>query len=172
MIVSHAPIRLLKIQFKRLEVVLRQEFKEADEELKREQTELNESQNINDILRRHESKFHSSNFFQTCESYLKDLRIFTKELVEKKCDDRASIQEVCDGLQNYWTNLVKKIENVRTKLTILPETKENFELHVGQLNSWLNEFDVNATNLFSNNLPSTNDYKRVLDKSRVRILSV
>jgi hypothetical protein len=71
MIVSHAPVRLLKLQFKQLETLLRQEIKAADIEISEECQALNEnSEDITEILKRHEAKFKHSNFFTTCETYL------------------------------------------------------------------------------------------------------
>jgi hypothetical protein len=54
MILSHAPIRLLKLNFKRLEQLLRQEINAADEEIMEESLALNQNKDINEILKRHE----------------------------------------------------------------------------------------------------------------------
>jgi hypothetical protein len=54
MIVSHAPVRLLKLNFKRLESLLKEEFLAADNQLKDEYMGLNQNQDLSDILRRHE----------------------------------------------------------------------------------------------------------------------
>ena len=85
MIITHAPVRLLKVQFKKLESLLRQEIKAADIEITEECVALNENkEDINEILKRHEAKFKNSNFFSTCETYLQELRNCSKELSEKK----------------------------------------------------------------------------------------
>jgi hypothetical protein len=77
MIVSHAPVRLLKLQFKQLETLLRQEIKAADIEITEECQALNDnSEDITEILKRHEAKFKHSNFFTTCENYLQGERAF------------------------------------------------------------------------------------------------
>jgi hypothetical protein len=54
MIVSHAPVRLLKLNFKRLEGLLKDEFMAADNELKDEYMGLNQNHDLSEILRRHE----------------------------------------------------------------------------------------------------------------------
>ena len=56
MILSHAPIRLLKLNFKRLEGLLRQEIIAADAEIMEESLALNQNKDINEIIKRHEVK--------------------------------------------------------------------------------------------------------------------
>ena len=169
MIVTHAPVRLLKLQFKQLEILLRQEIKAADLEITEECQALNENkEDINEILKRHEAKFKHSNFFSTCESYLQGLRMCSKELGEKRVEDKSSIEDILDYLQSYWSNLTKKIETMNAKLTILPGAKENFERNFFQFASWLNELELNSNSLFNNGLTSTSEYRRLLDKAKVR----
>jgi hypothetical protein len=55
-ILSHAPVRLLKLNFKRLEQLLRQEINAADEEIYEESLALNQNKDVNEILKRHEVK--------------------------------------------------------------------------------------------------------------------
>lgn len=170
MIVTHAPVRLLKLQFKQLEILLRQEIKAADLEISEECQALNENkEDINEILKRHEAKFKHSNFFTTCESYLQGLRMCSKELGEKRVEDNASIEDILSYLQNYWINLTKKIETMNAKLTILPGAKENFERNFFQFASWLNELELNSNSLSNNNLSSISEYRRLLDKTKVII---
>ena len=169
MILSHAPVRLLKLQFKRLEVLLIKEIKEADAEISDEFNALNENKNLHEILKRHEAKFKHSDFFKTCESYLQGLKMCTQELADKKVDDKSNIEEIFSYLQNYWLSLTQKIEAMNSKLTILPDTKENFQLNINQLTTWLIEIELNTDNLFKNHMVSTSEYKRFLDKSKVNI---
>lgn len=172
MILTHAPVRLLKLQFKRLEVLLKQELKAADIEISEECLALNENVDLNEILRRHEAKFKHSNFFSTCESYLQGLRTCTRELSEKKVEDKSNVEEILEYLQNYWLNLTKKIETMNQKLTILPDTKENFERSYNQFVSWLYELEQQSESLNNNNLSSVSEYKRLVEKCRVSILEL
>jgi len=172
MILSHAPIRLLKLQFKRLEILLINEIKEADAEINEEFNALNENKNLDEIRKRHEAKFKNSDFFKTCESYLHGLKMCTQELSEKKVEDKSNIEEIFDYLQNYWKNLTQKIESMNSKLTILPDTKENFQLNINQLTTWLIEIEFNTDNLFKNHMVSTSEYKRFLDKSKVNFFKL
>lgn len=167
MILTHAPIRLLKLKFKRLEIMLKQELKAADIEISEECLALNENVNLNEILRRHEAKFKHSNFFTTCESYLQELRTCTRELNEKKADDKSNVEEILDYLLGYWANLTKKIETMNTKLTILPDTKENFERNFDQFSAWLGDIEKNYESLNNNNLSSLSEYRRLAEKCQV-----
>jgi chromosome segregation ATPase len=167
MILTHAPIRLLKLKFKRLETLLKQELKAADIEISEECLALNENVDLNEILRRHEAKFKHSDFYRTCESYLQELRTCTNELNEKKTDDKSNVDEILDYLQSYWTNLTKKIETMNAKLTILPDTKDNFERNFNQFSSWLTDIERNYESLNNNNLSSLSEYRRLAEKCQV-----
>jgi hypothetical protein len=169
MIITHAPVRLLKVQFKKLESLLRQEIKAADIEITEECVALNENkEDINEILKRHEAKFKNSNFFSTCETYLQELRNCSKELSEKKgVEDKSNIEDILDYLQKYWDNITKKIETMNTKLKFLPSAREGFERNFFQLVSWINDLEINSAALKNDNLSSTTEYRRLLDKTKV-----
>jgi hypothetical protein len=170
MILTHAPVRLLKLQFKRLENLLKQELKAADIEISEECLALNESNvDVAKLLKRHEAKFKHSNFFSNCESYLQGLRTCSKELAEKKAEEKSNVDEILDYLQNYWSSLTKKIETMNAKLTVLPDTKETFDRNICLFTCWLSEFEHNFANLNNNNLPSTSDYRRLIEKCRVSL---
>jgi hypothetical protein len=172
MIITHAPVRLLKVQFKKLESLLREEIKEADKEITEECVALNENkEDINEILKRHEAKFKNSNFFSTCEAYLQELRNCSKELSEKKgVEDKSNIEDILDYLQKYWDNITKKIETMNIKLKLLPSAREGFERNFFQLVSWINDLEINSAALKNDNLSSTTEYRRLLDKIKVSII--
>ncbi len=167
MILAHAPVRLLKLQFKRLEVLLKQELKAADIEISEECLALKKNGNVEEILKRHEAKFKNSNLFSTCESYLQGLRNCSKELCEKKQEEKSNLDEILEYLQSYWVNLTKKIETMNAKLTILPETKESFETNFNQFAAWLYQVELNLESLKNNNLASLSDYRRSAEKCQV-----
>ncbi len=167
MILAHAPVRLLKLQFKRLEVLLKQELKAADIEISEECLALKKNGNVEEILKRHEAKFKNGNFFSNCESYLQGLRNCSKELCEKKQEEKSNVDEILDYLQGYWVNLTKKIETMNAKLTILPETKDSFEANFNQFAGWLYDVEQNVEGVRNNNLASLSDYRRLAEKCQV-----
>lgn len=169
MILAHAPVRLLKLQFKRLEVLLKSELKAADIEISEECLALNKNVDLQEILKRHEAKFKHSDFFNTCETYLQGMRTCSKELSEKKTEEKSNVEEILDYLQNYWKKLTKKIETMNAKLTILPDTKENFEIQFNVFANWLYELEQNWENLSNNNLPALSDYRRLSEKCQVSL---
>jgi hypothetical protein len=168
MIVSYAPARLLKLQFKRVESQLRSEIKKADAEISEELLALAQNKNATELVKRHEAKFRRTNFYPACEACLESLRALIEELRSIKPEDAAHMQEVFDHVQTYWFNLTQRIESVYGKLTMLPDAKENFQFNLVEVDNWLNEAEVNAINLFSNSMASTTEYKNVLEKIKVR----
>lgn len=167
MIMTHAPVRLLRLQFKRLENLLKQEIKEADAEISEEFNALNENKDVGEILKRHEAKFKHSDFFPTCESYLQGLKTCKIELADKKVEDKTFIEDAYDHLQTYWHTLTQKIEALNAKLTITNDTPEDFERNLTQLDTWLYEIEATSKDLFDYNLTSSSEYRRALEKTRV-----
>ena len=170
MIISHGPVRLLKLQFKKLEILLRQDIKTGDAEIDEECRALLENKDIGIILRRHEEKFKTSDFIKNCQSHLHGMRGYLKELVEKKIEDKTNMEETLEFLQNYWNNLLKKIETMNAKLTILPNAKDNFEKNTGQLIHWISEAESTSRVLNDNNISSMSEYRRQIEKCRVNFI--
>ena len=56
---------------------------------------------------------------------------------------------------------------MNTKLKILPSAREGFERNFFQLVSWINDLEINSAALKNNNLSSTTEYRRLLDKTKV-----
>jgi hypothetical protein len=91
----------------------------------------------------------------------------SKELGEKRVEEKSSIEDILDSLQTYWLSLTKKIETINAKLTVMPGARENFERNFFQFASWLNELEQNSNALTNNNLTSSSEYRRLLDKTKV-----
>jgi len=91
----------------------------------------------------------------------------SKELGEKRVEDKSGIEDILDSLQSYWLSLTKKIETINAKLTVMPGARENFERNFFQFASWLNELEQNSNALTNNNLTSSSEYRRLLDKTKV-----
>lgn len=167
MILAHAPIRLLKLNFTRLETLLRQEISAADAEIMEESMALNQNKDISEIIKRHEAKFKYSNFFSTCETYLQGLRSCTNALLDQKMvEDKSTILDTNDKIQKYWETLTKKIETMSNRLKALPDLKEKFDKEIYQLNAWLTDFEQNKRNLNNNDL-SIGEYKKILERFNV-----
>ena len=167
MIVSCAPARLLKLQFKRVEAQLRSEMKKADAEITEECAAVNQNKDFREILKRHEAKFRRNDFHSICESHLESLRAIIANLKEIKPDDASNFQQVFDHIQNYWFNLTQKIDSIFAKLTMLPNAKQNYERNLAQFDVWLCELEITVKALLANNFGSITDYRNILDKAKV-----
>ena len=168
MIVPYAPVRLLRLEFKRLETLIRQELQVADAEISDECAALSaQRQSIAEIFKRHEAKFKYGSSMSNCESYMKCLRNCAQELAEQNVDDKANVDEILNYLQSYWKSLVQKIDTMSEKLTILPNAIEDYETNVAQFTAWLGETEKNAANITNNNLSSLFEYRRSLEKIKV-----
>ncbi len=169
MILSQAPIRLLKLKFKQLEFLLKKEVKEADRELNDYLDYLNQKNivNMNKIIEKYQAKFNdSSDFFSKCQSYLNDLKSIISELGEKKIDEKTMIENTYQNLEATWINMVKKIEKMNERLYVLPNKQQNFETNLKELNIWMVEFEFYVENLCRNDLPYLTEYVSLIDKTK------
>ena len=126
-IVGDAPLRLLRLQFERLEHLIRKELKQAEGELNEELKLLEEQQqqrtNGAEILRRHHEYFQWNHFQPTIDTHLKQLLTIVEELHSKD----TSIDERARQLKNDWTQMQSRIGNVKRKLQTIPKQWQEFE---------------------------------------------
>ena len=167
MILSQAPIRLLKLKFKQFEFLFKKELKEADQELNDIQDLLNRTNTINmkNIIENYEAKFNkSSDFFTKFQSYLNNLKTISSELGEKKTDEKTMIENAYQNLETAWLNIVKKIDRLNDRLYVLPNKHRNFETNIKELNIWMVEFEFYIENINRNDLPYLTEYVSLVDK--------
>ncbi|CAF0715881.1 unnamed protein product [Brachionus calyciflorus] len=164
MILSHGPIRLLKLEFKRIELLLKHELIEADRELNQCFNSLAENRDSKKIFKKFQEKFKNSNFYSLCESYLENMKNCVLQLAEKKIEDRSFIEDAFQNLNTQWINLTQKIEafnnNLQSKLNI----RETVDRNITILDSWLYELETTSKEIFDYNLPSASEYSRALNK--------
>jgi len=132
-IVCFAPIRLLRLQFERIENIIVKELEQADKELNDELKELERQHDTTDILRRHNEHFQSNNFHPTMEVHMRDLRTFANDIRTQEQgqtlikQENEQIDQRASKLNNYWTNMQMKIDNVKRKLQTIPKKWQDFE---------------------------------------------
>ena len=129
-IVCFAPIRLLRLQYERMENVIVKELKQAEEELNHELTELEHQRDPTDILRRHNEHFQSNNFYPTMKIHIRDLQAFAHDIRAKDGDatsNNEQIEQRTDKLNEYWTRMQSKIDLVKSKLQTIPKQWQEFE---------------------------------------------
>jgi hypothetical protein len=132
-IVCYAPIRLLRLQFERIENIIVKELEQAENELNEELKQLERQHDTTDILRRHNERFQSNNFHPTIEVHMKDLHTYANDIRTKEQEQTLVKQENEQfdqrtmKLNNYWTHMQTKIDNVKRKLQTIPKKWQDFE---------------------------------------------
>ena len=167
MITLHAPIRLLKLEFKFLESMLKKELFDANDELNKHILALASNHDAENIYKRFHEKFKNSNFFPLCESYLEQIKKCVLELAENKIEDRSFIEEAFQDLNSQWINLTQKIEDLSKKIQAKLNKREIIDRNLTVLDSWLFEVESASKNLFDHNLTSISEYSRALEKMQV-----
>ena len=132
-IVCYAPIRLLRLQFGRLENIIVKELEQADNELNDELKQLERQHDTTEILRRHNERFQLNNFHPTMEVHMKDLHTYANDIRTKEREqtlishENEQIDQRTNKLNNYWTHMQAKIDNVKRKLQTIPKKWEEYE---------------------------------------------
>jgi hypothetical protein len=129
-IVCYAPIRLLRLQYERIENIIVKELKQAEDELNDELRQLEKQHDTTEILRRHNEHFQLNNFQPTMETYIKNLHSFANDIRIKDIDashENDQIDQRTVKLNDYWTRMQAKIDNVKRKLQTIPKKWQEFE---------------------------------------------
>jgi chromosome segregation ATPase len=132
-IICYAPLRLLRLQFERIENTIVEELERAEKELNDELRELERQHDTADILRRHNELFQLNNFQPTMEIHMKDLRTYANDIrTNEKSQPTVSheneqIDQRTRKLNDYWANTQTKIDNVKRKLQTIPKKWQDFE---------------------------------------------
>lgn len=129
-IICYAPIRLLRLQYERIESIVIKELKQADDELNEELRQLERQLDVADILRRHNEHFQLNNFQPTIETHLRNLHSYANDIRSKDKDlahDNEQIDQRTSKLNDHWTRMQAKIDSVRRKLQTIPKKWQDFE---------------------------------------------
>lgn len=171
MIQTHAPNRLAKLEFKRLESELRSELKRAEDELDEERSGLESNIDSDELLNRHDRLFRDGEVVSRCDGYLSELRACLNELVGcdgKKSNDDRHLQEICSSLENWLGKVRKSAAEMAARLRMLPQTWAFVESTFGSIDSWLSEISRHSLGIFDSHLGSAIEYKRCIDRLMVK----
>jgi chromosome segregation ATPase len=129
-IVCYAPVRLLRLQYERIENIIVKELKQAEDELEGELRQLEKQRDTTEILRRHNEHFQLNNFQPTMETHIRNLHTFATDIRSKDTDtnqENDQIDQRTIKLNDYWTRMQTKIDNVKRKLQTIPKKWQEFE---------------------------------------------
>ena len=129
-IVCYAPIRLLRLQYERIENIIVKELKQAEDELNDELRLIEKQRDTTDILRRHNEFFQLNNFQPTMDTHIRNLHSFNNDIRIKDTNtshDTDQIDQRTIKLNDYWIRMQAKIENVKRKLQTIPKKWQDFE---------------------------------------------
>lgn len=162
MIQTHAPNRLAKLEFKRIEYELRHELKRAEDELNDEQSALEADVNPDVLFERHEKVFRGGELVSRFEALLSDLRSCSSELAE--LDSTTAIETTCSSLEQWVGSIRTAAAEMAARLQMLPKTWAFVESTLGQIDSWLSEISRRSLGLFDSHLNSAFEYKRCIER--------
>jgi hypothetical protein len=132
-IICYAPIRLLRLQYERIENIIVKELEQAENELNEELKQLERQHDIAEILRRHNERFQLNNFHPTMEVHIRDLHSYANDIRIKEQgqtlvkQENEQFDQRTMKLNNYWTHMQTKIDNVKRKLQTIPKKWQDFE---------------------------------------------
>ncbi|UJR08743.1 hypothetical protein I4U23_013000 [Adineta vaga] len=167
-IVCHAPIRLLRLQYERLENTIVKELKQAEDELNEEMKQMERQLDISDILRRHNERFQLNNFQPTMETHLRNLHTFASDIRSRDTSSTSSqendqMDERTTKLNDYWNRMQTKIDNVKRKLQTIPKQRQEFEEKFRLVETWMEAIE-RLMNETQNIEVSFEQYKAIVNK--------
>ncbi|CAF1053347.1 unnamed protein product [Adineta ricciae] len=167
-IVCHAPIRLLRLQYERLESIIVKELKQAEDELNEELKQMERHMDTSDILRRHNERFQLNNFQPTMETHLRNLHAYANDIRSHDTSSTSSqendqMDERTTQLNDYWARTQTKIDNVKRKLQILPKQRQEFEEKFRVVEAWIEAIE-RLMNETQNVEVSFEQYKATVNK--------
>ena len=171
-IICFAPIRLLRLQFERIETIIVKELEQAETELTEELRQLERQQDTTEILRRHNEKFQLNNFHPTMEVHMRDLRTFANNIRTQEQGqtlikhENEQIDQRAKKLNTYWTNMQTKIDNVKRKLQTIPKKWQEFEEKSHTIEKWMETVERSMADVQNTELP-LEQYKSLVNKFKV-----
>ena len=163
MIQNHAPTRLTKLEFRRVEGQLRRELKQAEHALKDELAALEADASPTEVLHGHETVFGPNNeWLSGCQARLSELRSCAQTL-----DDRG---DTFASLESQLLAMGRRVDDMAARLRVLPETWAFVDGALRQLDAWLSEVSSHSLRLFDSHLASFGEYKRAIDTLTVNTL--
>lgn len=165
MILSHAPLRLVKLDFKRTEACLKRDLKQADNDLKEEYAALETSTSkLDEISQRHDRIFLNGELMTRCESNLDLLRSYMRELID---DRTVNCHEVYSSLERHFAAIRASANEMNSRLKSLCKAWHFVDASLHELDMWLSEISLNSIGLFDSNLRSACEYKNSIERLTV-----
>lgn len=133
MIVCCAPIRLLRLHYERIELIIVNELKQADEELDDELKQLERHRDTSHLLQRHNDFFQPNKFHPAVETHIRELQNYAHNIRSQEREQNATkpenehIDQQTNKLNDYWKKMQSKIDNVRRKLQTIPKKWDEYE---------------------------------------------
>lgn len=170
-IVGYAPIRLLHLQYERIENIIVKELKQAEDELNDELRQLERQRDTTDILRRHNEHFQLNNFQPTMDTYMKNLQTFANDIRSKKTDSTYEIEQIdqrTGKLNDYWTRMQTKIDTVKRKLQTIPKKWQEFEEKFHLVETWMSTIERSMTDTQNTEI-NFDQYKLLVNKFKADV---
>ncbi|CAF4193831.1 unnamed protein product, partial [Rotaria magnacalcarata] len=168
-IICFAPIRLLRLQYERVECIVVKELKQAEDELNDELRLLERQLDTVDILRRHNEHFQLNNFHPTIETHLRNLHSYANDIRSKDKDtthENEQIDQRTTKLNDYWARMQAKIDNVRRKLQTIPKKWQEFEEKFHLVETWMTTMERSMSDTMNTEV-SFDQYKLTVNKFKV-----
>ncbi|CAM2712242.1 unnamed protein product [Rotaria socialis] len=165
-IICFAPIRLLRLQYERVECIVVKELKQAEDELNDELRLLERQLDTVDILRRHNEHFQLNNFHPTIETHLRNLHSYANDIRSKDKDtthENEQIDQRTAKLNDYWARMQAKIDNVRRKLQTIPKKWQEFEEKFHLVETWMATMERSMSDTMNTEV-SFDQYKLIVNK--------
>ncbi|XP_050705317.1 muscle-specific protein 300 kDa-like [Eriocheir sinensis] len=133
-VMCHAPLHLLKLEFRLDENTFHMYVRDIEKELNGEQNAYNKNENVEGIRRRHE-EFFAENLITRIEELLDNMDVSSQEYLKKK-EDRGLLED-CQRCTVQWLDLQTRIGTMASQLDQIPERWKEYENKVEETVTWM-----------------------------------
>ncbi|XP_025103982.1 nesprin-1-like isoform X4 [Pomacea canaliculata] len=159
-VMSHAPIRLLKLEFVLPEEKFDLQMNKAEMALQQHREQLNTNTNVKDALQKHRQFFQQGPFKTTCEKCLEQMKDYANQLLNLDKTDRF-LQKRYEEHLDRWNRLTAFSDKLHLQLKQLPERWKEYNQKVHGISDWMNSVEKLMKEMEREDM-SSEEYKDML----------
>ncbi|KAK3865215.1 hypothetical protein Pcinc_029165 [Petrolisthes cinctipes] len=159
-VMCHAPLHLLKLEFRLDENTFQMYVRDIERELANEQNSYNKNENVEAIRRRHE-EFFAEQLISRVEELFDNMDRSSQEYRKKK-DDKGLVED-CQRCSVQWLDLQTRIGTMASQLDQIPERWKEYENKVEETVVWMDGVN-DCLKEINREAASAEDYEKLKDK--------
>uniref|UniRef100_T1JGP1 Calponin-homology (CH) domain-containing protein n=1 Tax=Strigamia maritima TaxID=126957 RepID=T1JGP1_STRMM len=144
-IVDKVPLHLLKLEFRLNETTFQQLFREMEKELISQETEFNQNENVEYLVRKHEETFEKTESLSRLIECVNKMKTISESHVETS--DKAEMTSKVRHFQQQMKDLESRICDLQTQLRQIPQQWTEYRRKFEALERWMDDVEQSVNKL-------------------------